>query len=249
MFARLILVPAGMLVLGLVPAAPAAAQAPAPGTCWPFTDRQWDRANLPNVGAVDCASSHTAEAMGSVRVTPKAGRMGERAFWAWAFRKCHTVGITYVWGNESAPLPVSSYARPMSAQLATYIPTRAQRRAGERWVSCVGFNTTPTGQATARTGSIAFSGLEPHFCVSGNTWRWQACSAPDSKVMTNVVWLKKSYGAKYPGTRKAVKLAKKKCSALAGRTRTARTWYVPGKSAWNYGDHFGYCWIEEKTSL
>lgn len=244
---RAMTVPAALVVaLGLAPA-PAVADAPAPGTCWPLTDRQWDRSTLPNVGAVDCNTTHTAEAMGSIRVTKKASRMSERAFWAWAFRGCHAVGITYVWGNDPAPLPVSSYARPMSAQLATYIPTSAQRRAGERWVSCVGFNTTPTGRATGRTGSIAFSGLLPHQCVSTKNWRWQACSAPNSAALTNVVWLK-PYAAKYPGTSKAVTLAKKKCTALAGRTRTVRTWYVPGKSAWNYGDHFGYCEITEKTS-
>ena len=64
--------------------------------------------------------------------------------------------------------------------------------------------------------------------------------------MTNVVWLK-PYKAKFPGS--AIKLAKKKCKALAGRTRKARTWYVPGRSAWNYGDHFGYCEIVEKSSV
>ncbi len=235
---------AGALCLGLLPLAPAMADAPAPGTCWPFSDRQWDRSTLAPVSPVDCYSNHTAEAMGSIRVTAKAARMSQRGFWAWAFQKCHTVGVTYVWGNEPAPLPVKSYALPMSAQLATYMPTTRQRRAGERWVSCVGFNTTPKGTAASRMSPVAYSGLLPRQCVNYKTWKWQSCSAPNSAQMTNVVWLKARLGAKYPGTPKAVSLAQKKCKALAAkRGLTARTWYVPGKSSWNYGDHFGYCEI------
>lgn len=246
MMRRWICVPlaAAFLVAGLV--APAAADAPAPGTCWPFTSKQWDRATLAPVAPVDCTSSHTAEAMGSVQVPAKIVRGSERAFWAWAFRKCHTAGVTYVWGNDSVPLPLSSYALPMSAQLATFMPTAAQRRNGERWVSCVGFNTTPTGRVTPRTGSVAFGGVLPHLCVNTKNWRWQSCAAPRSAQMTNVVWLK-PYKATFPAN--ALALAKKKCSALAGRTRTVRTWYVPGRSDWNYGNHFGYCEIVEKTSV
>lgn len=232
----------GLLAVGLV-APPALAAPPPPGTCLPLTARQWDRSTLPTVSPVDCASSHTAEVMGSVKVPKKIWRSNSRTFWAWGFRKCHKLGITYVWGNDSAPLPVSSYARPMSAQLATYEPTRSQAKAGQRWVSCVGFNTTATGRVSPRFGSIAYSGLQPQFCVSTKTWKWQPCSAADSVPLTNVVWLKK-YTAKYPGTSKAVKLAKKKCQKLASsRGKKVGTWYVPGKGAWNYGDHFGYCRI------
>lgn len=232
----------GLLAVGLT-APPAAADPPAPGTCLLLTSRQWDRSTLPAVAGVNCAGSHTAEVMGNVGVPKKVWRSGSKAFWAWAFRKCHTVGITYVWGNQSAPLPVSSYARPMSAQLATYEPNHAEINAGQRWVSCVGFNTTPTGSVASRSGSIAFSGLQPQFCVSNRTWKWQSCSAAASVPLTNVVWLK-GYKAKYPGTAKAVKLARKKCTKLANsRGRKALTWYVPGKNSWNYGDHFGYCQI------
>lgn len=230
-----------LVAVGLT-APPAVAAPPEPGTCLQLTSRQWNRATIPAVGGVDCAASHTAEVMGTVAVPKKVWRKGAGGFWTWAYRKCHAVGITYVWGNESAPLPVFSYARPLSAQLATYEPTRAQIRRGERWVACVGFNTTATGRVSARTGSIAYSGLQPGFCVNTTTWRWQACSAANSAAMTNVVWLKNT--TKYPGTTKAVKLAKQKCSKLAGRRgMQLLTWYVPGKRSWNYGNHFGYCQI------
>lgn len=238
----------GFLALGLLPLAPAAAEAPAPGTCWPLTDRQWDRSSLPNVAPVDCAAGHTAEAMGSVAIPARIARGSTKRLWAWAFKKCQTVGVTYIWGNDSAPLPVKSYALPTTAQLATYIPTRAQWRRGERWVSCVGFNTTVKGVARTRDGSVAFSGLEPQQCVSTKSWKWQSCSAPKSARLTNVVWL--SNALKYPGTPKAVAKAKRKCQALASsRGQRAQTWYVRGKGSWNYGNHFGYCEIVEKTSV
>lgn len=231
----------GLLAVGLT-APPAVAKGPVPGTCLQLSSRQWNRATLPAVGGVDCAGTHTAEVMGTVAVPKKVWRKGSGAFWAWAYRKCHTVGITYVWGNDSAPLPVSSYSRPMSAQLATYEPTRAQIRAGQRWVACVGFNTTATGKVTPRTGSIAYSGLEPKLCVNTTNWRWQACSAANSAPMTNVVWLTNK--TKFPGTKKAVKMAKKKCAKLANsRGKQSLTWYIPGKRSWNYGNHFGYCQI------
>lgn len=242
MYRKAVLLATGGLAvaLGLTPAM---AEPPTVGACLPLTDRQWDRSTIPPVAPVDCNTAHTAEVMGVVPVPGKVWRSGSRAFWAWAFRKCHTVGVTYVWGNESAPLPVKSYARPMTAQLATYEPTSAQSRAGERWVACVGFNTTAKGRATPRTGSIAYTGLEPQFCVSGKTWRWQSCSAKASVPMTNVVWLK-GYKAAYPGSSKALRLTERKCTSLArSRGLQLRAWYVPGKVSWNYGDHFGYCWI------
>jgi hypothetical protein len=64
-------VAAGFLALGLLPLTPVAADAPAPGTCWPLTDKQWDRTSLPNVAPVDCAAGHTAEAMGSLALPAK----------------------------------------------------------------------------------------------------------------------------------------------------------------------------------
>lgn len=232
----------GLVAFGLS-TPPATAVAPAPGTCLTLSARQWHRSTIPGVGAVDCASSHTAEVMGSVAVPKKIWRRKSGAFWAWAYRKCQTVGITYVWGNDSAPLPVSSYARPTSAQLATYEPTNAQSRAGERWVACVGFNTTPNGSVAPRTGSVAFSGLQPQLCVSIKTWKKQDCSAPNSRPLTNVVWLKGDK-AKFPGGPKAANLAKRKCTKLANsRGKQLQTWFVPGRNAWNYGDHFGYCQI------
>lgn len=231
----------GLVALGL--AAPAgAAGPPAPGTCLQLTGKQWNRSTIPAVGSVDCAQSHTAEVMGTVPVPNKIWRKASGPFWVWAYRKCHTVGVTYVWGNESAPLPVASYARPMSAQLATYEPTRQQIRAGQRWVACVGFNTTAASRVSPRVGTIAYTGLQPTMCVSRTTWRMQDCLAADSAPLTNVVWLKNA--TKYPGDAQAVQLAQQKCQALASsRGMQVRTWYVPGKSAWGYGNHFGYCEI------
>lgn len=225
----------GMAAMGLTPAQ---GQPPAEGACLPLSTRQY---NLSAVTPVDCNTAHTAEVMSVLPVPRKVWRSGSGPFWAWAYKKCHTAGITYVWGNDPAPLPVASYALPTSAQLYTYEPNKAQIRAGERWVACVGFSLGPTGKVTSRSSSIAYSGLAPTFCVSTRTWRWQDCAAPGSAAMTNAVWLK-GYKAKYPGTPRAVRMAKSKCVAL-GRKQglTVRNWYVPGKRAWKYGNHFGYC--------
>ena len=224
----------GIAALGLTPAQ---AAPPTVGACLPLASGQ----GLSKVAPVDCNTAHTAEVMGVLSVPKKVWRSGSGPFWAWAYRKCHTAGITYVWGNEPAPLPVSSYALPVSAVLYTYEPNKAQIRTGERWVACVGVNSTATGKRASRTGSIAYSGLAPTLCVSTQTWRWQDCAAPASAAMTNVVWLK-GYKAKYPGTAKAVRMAEAKCAALGSKQGlSASYWYVPGKRAWKYGDHFGYC--------
>ncbi len=231
----ILMVSCGIAALGLTPAQ---GQPPTEGTCLPLSTRQ---SNISAVTPVDCNTAHTAEVMGVLSVPDKVWRSGSGPFWAWAYKKCHTVGITYVWGNDPAPLPVASYALPMSARLYTYEPNKAQIRAGDRWVACVGFNAGPTGSVTSRTGSISYSGLAPTLCVSTKTWKWQDCAGADSAAMTNVVWLK-GYKAKYPGASRAVSMAKTKCAAL-GRKQglTPRNWYIPGKRAWKYGDHFGYC--------
>lgn len=231
------------LGLGLAPLGPVAASPPQVGTCWPFSDRQWDRSSLAPVAPVDCGTSHTAEAMAVVKMPKKIAKGSDKAMWAWAFQKCHNAAMPYLLAGQSVPLPVKSYALPATAQLATYIPTSKQWRAGERWVACVGFNTS-LGTAVPRTGAVRGQGVLPHECVSTSTWRTTPCSASGAAQLTNVVWLSKKLGQKYPGTRKAVKQAKVKCKALArSRGKNASVWFVPGKSAWNYGDRYGYCQI------
>lgn len=231
----------GALVLGVVNVAPATAGAPGTGTCWNLTNKDWDSGTVPNAQPVDCASSHTAEALGSLAIPKKLARGSSQQMWAWAYQKCHAVGIKYVWGAEPAVLPVTSYALPMTAQLATFGPTKRQWRSGQRWVSCVGFNMDPYGSVLARAGTVAHAGLLPNLCVSWKNWKYQACGRPQTAPMTNVVWLSKSLGEKFPG-KKAVKRAGSKCKKLArSADLEASTWYVPGKGSWNYGNRFGYC--------
>lgn len=222
----------GLLAVGMTPAL---AEPPTVGACLPAMRNPLQKT------PVDCTTPHGSEVTAVLSVPRKVWRYNSGPFWAWAYKQCHASAITYVWANDPAPLPVSSYALPLSAQLATYEPTRAQIRAGERWVACVGFSLSETGEPAARTGSVAYSGLQPTLCVSNQTWRWQSCSAAGSVAMTNVVWLK-GYKAKYPGSARAVSLAQRKCAALGQKQGlTVDNWYVPGKRAWKYGNHFGYC--------
>ena len=85
------------------------------------------------------------------------------------------------------------------------------------------------------------NGVKPHRCVSPPKWNYVKCGKPDAAALTNQVWIARSYTQKYPGTNKALKRTLVKCKRLAKKKERVRTWFIPGKKAWNRGNKFGYC--------
>lgn len=202
---------------------PQATASAAPDTCWNLPAGARTASTLPNRAAVDCDSRHTAQLLGRVR--------GERLTPAGAFRSCHSRAVRFV--NQGS---AASSALPRTAQLSVYV-TDNRRRA-----LCVGFNTSPRGAVVGRVGSVRDTGLTPRVCLNTKTWQQQACSLGTSVAMTNVAWMSTSPGQRYPGNKRAMRLAAQQCLAVATPAGLIpEAWFVPGVPAWNAGNRYALC--------
>ena len=208
-----------VLALGGALLPQAAASAAEPGTCWNVRSA----AAMPSGPTVDCDSRHTAELLGRVR--------GTRLTPAAAWQDCQARALRYV-GQR----PAGSYALPRSAQLSVYVSSN------RRQALCVGFNTSVRGVVVGRTGSVRDAGLTPRVCLNKKSWKPQGCGLATSVPMTNVAWLSDSAGQRYPGNKRALRLAARQCLAVAtAQGLVPEAWFVPGPAAWADGNHYAQC--------
>lgn len=229
----------------LLAAAPSVAAPPTVGTCFSYTADQWAQQVEFTAGLVDCTTGHNGEVLGLVTVPAdiEATGYGSSQMKGWAFQACQASAISYVWSG-SGKYPKASYVMPRSARLNIQIPTGQQWSEGERWVACLGQsrNTKLTAPAT-KTGSVRGKGLKPYVCYSTRNWNGAKCGKPDSVRMTHQVWLPKGNDMDFPGTDKLLVRTQKACLKLRKKGDTLRTWFVPGLSAWDRGNRYGFCQI------
>ncbi len=226
-------------------AAPAAAAPPVAQTCFSYSTDQWVQAEYTAV-AGSCDTAHNGEVLAVVGVPAdvEATGYGSAAMKGWGFQVCQSAATTYVWKGKSLRYPQASYVMPRSARLNVQIPTGQQWAEGQRWVACLGQSRNQKLSAPqARTGSVRALGLSPYVCYSTRTWNGKKCGTPDAVRMTNQVWLPKGHDMDYPGSDRLLGLTRKACQKLAKRKDQVRSWFVPGLSAWDRGNRYGFCHI------
>lgn len=226
-------------------AAPAQAVPPVAGTCLNYSTVQWKQASF-TATPIDCLTSHNGEVLGTVTVPADiaATGYGSVSVKGWAFQACQTVAVSYAWTASKPTYPKSSYVMPRSARLFVQLPGVDAWNAGERWAVCLGQSRNV--QLTAplpRTGSVQSEGLKPYVCLNPRGWRGMKCSKTDAVRLTNQVWIPGSYSAAYPGTNRMLTKTQKACQKLRKKGWTLRTWYVPGQTAWDRGNRYGFCEI------
>jgi hypothetical protein len=230
------------LVIG---AAPSQAAPPPVGSCFTYSADQWVQTEF-SATAVDCGVAHNGEVLGVVTVPPDidATGYGSAVMKGWAFTACQAVAVDYVWTASSARYPKASYVLPRSARLNVQIPTGQQWAQGDRWAVCLGQSRNEKlTSAASRTGSVAGVGLKPYVCYSTRNWNGAKCGRPDSVRMTQQVWLPIGYDMDYPGSDKLLARTRKACQKMLKGKDRLRTWFVPGLSAWDRGNRYGFCQI------
>jgi hypothetical protein len=78
-------------------------------------------------------------------------------------------------------------------------------------------------------------------CYTPRGWKGTACGKRDAVKLTHQVWLPKAYDAAYPGSTKLLAQTQRACNKLRKKRDTLRTWFVPGLSAWDRGNRYGFC--------
>lgn len=239
----LVLVAAAMAATGWA-SGPVAADPPPAGSCWDYTEQDWASDGWVNK-PVDCASPHSVETTGQLKIPGALASAGYRSkrLRAWGARQCHAVTIGYVWGGSGAdPKPVA--ADPRTAITAWFLPTRAEWRDGQRWISCAGVAVDPQWRITVRSGSVVGVGLRPSQCVDSRTWQPMDCRVRPSIALTYQVWIADRMAEGYPGARQALRRGEHACRRLGGRRADVVAWYVPGSSAWASGEKWAYCALQ-----
>jgi hypothetical protein len=240
-----IIVTACVAVAGV--ATPAAAEPPTSGTCFSYSAEQWVQTPF-TAGLVDCATGHNGEVLGTVYLPEEIATAGygSSAAKGWAVRACQPLAVAYAWTKPKPKFPKPTYVMPRTARLNVQFPTAAEWDTGQRWATCLGQSrNTGLTRAQTRTGSVAARGLKPYVCLNPRGWRGMKCSKPDAVRLTNQVWIPTSYTQSYPGTNRMLKKTQKACRKLAKKRKkwTLRTYYVPGKAAWDRGNRYGFCEI------
>lgn len=237
---RLLLVVA--LLLPALVSSPAMAAPPATGMCFSYTKEQWVQTQF-TAQLVPCSTPHNGEVLGQVTipVVPAATGYASPTVRAWAFRACQSQAVNYAW-RKKGKYPKSSYVMPRSARVNVHFPSATEWDSGARWAACLGQSRNiKLSKAVARSSSVRGKGLKPYVCMNPRTWKGSKCSKPDAVRLTNQVWIPKRLGATYPGTSKMLKRTERGCRRLAKRGWTVRTWFVPGKAAWDRGNKYGFC--------
>lgn len=224
--------------------APSHAAPPTTASCFSYTADQWLQGEFTAV-PVDCASSHNGEVLGLVTIPAdiEASGYGSAVMKGWAFQTCQSVAVSYVWSGTGR-YPKASYVLPRTARLNVQIPTGVQWAEGERWAACLGQSrNVKLTAAAARTGSVGGKGLKPYVCYSTRNWKGAKCGKSDAVRMTNQVWLASGYDMDYPGSDKLLARTRKACQKMLKGKDRLRTWFVPGLSAWDRGNRYGFCQI------
>lgn len=235
------------LTLGLAAAVPGAASAgavgitpPAVGSCH---DLSWREVSEPfdRDPAVDCADRHTT-------VTLKVKEFDDPDWWddpatgRTLAVGCHRAMADYFRGSQ-AELEMSSY------RLYYFYPTKAQREAGAQWARCdlarFGVKNVPALPTEVnRDLSTVPVGDQATRCVTerdGRFW-WSTC---ERKYQFRAKTAAKYAGGRYPGEKKVVDLAIKKCRERI--TYGSRFFFsYPTKYQWSAGWRHAVCYQRKR---
>jgi hypothetical protein len=88
---------------------------------------------------------------------------------------------------------------------------------------------------------VRAEGVKPYICYNPRGWKGINCRKRDAVKLTNQVWLPTSYDSDFPGSAKLLKRTQKACQKLRKKGDTLRTWFVPGLTAWDRGNRYGFC--------
>lgn len=209
------------------------------------------RARIARTAPVDCAKNHTAQTYWTGTLPKSFGdpTRSSGAARAAATRACTTKALTTYLGLTERTIP-------SRFQTITVFPTRAQWRAGERWVRCDailrggrGFTTiTGTFQAfiAARNPDVF------DFCTAGVPGTRTTTAYPCTKPKKNWVMIREvELGGpqkRFPGKRGVERRSKAICEragkAYSGGQRFHAWWAIwPTGVGWRQGDRTAQCFV------
>jgi hypothetical protein len=232
----LLLAPLAAVVVTAGPAqAGPAFQQPTVGECRALN---WDEymAKANNEAPIDCSQPHTSRVIDVVRL-PRG------VTWGASIQKLTNIATRLCHPSQTQALGGSYSSRAMTAYSgAWFMPTRAQRDRGARWIRCDLVLLAGTRLATLPTDNEPALSAQPHpariaACAKARTFARTICSATHAWRATGTFTIRQEA---YPTDREFRRAAIRRCPS---RTSTDRFfWQYRAKVLWRLGDHVVVCY-------
>jgi hypothetical protein len=237
----MLLAPLAAVVVTAGPAqAGPAFQQPAVGECRALS---WDEfmGKSNNEAPIDCSQPHTSRVTDVVRL-PKG------VSWGASIDKLAIIATRLCLPSRMGALGGSYSSRAMTAYSgAWFMPTKAQRDRGARWIRCDLVLLAGTRLANLPTDSVPALGAQPHpagiaACLKARTFAKTICSRRHAWRATGTFKIRQEA---YPTDRQFRRAAIRRCPSRV--STDGFVWQRPFKVIWQMGDHVVTCYSHKSN--
>ena len=207
--------------------------APAAGQCFDLSVRELARASHTEA-PVDCAGPNTSEVVAVTVLPDGVGYRDVAKLELVAHQVCRPV-IESRAGTTTLGLRLTSYV------MGFFVPTKAQRKAGARWLRCDvvragGNSLRPLPEATLAVGDFPYPD-ELSRCLSAKRFLVTSC---DRRHVYRAAAAHEVGGKRYPTDREWRRIAGRRCPDVVSSRRFYYTF--AGRAAWRTGDRAVVCY-------
>jgi hypothetical protein len=209
-------------------------QQPRVGECRAMSWKEYMAAS-DNEAPVDCSQPHTSRVTDVVRLPKRVG-------WGASIDRLTNIATRMCAPSMKETLGGSYSSRAMTAYSgAWFMPTKAQRDRGARWIRCDLVLLAGTRLATLPTDAVPALGAQPHpariaACARARTFARTICSSRHGWRATGTFTIRQKA---YPTVREFRRAAIRRCPS---RVSTGRFfWQHRAEVQWRLGDHVVVC--------
>jgi hypothetical protein len=210
-------------------------QQPAVGECRALTLDELNRSSN-NEAPIDCSEPHSSRVIAT-------GRLPRDVGWGASIQQLERIATGICDPAWKAALGSSYRSRAMTAySWGWFIPTRAQRERGARWIRCDLILYGGARLVPLPTDDEPALGTQPHpdriaACLARQTFVYTTCARRHAWRATGTFVI---HQEAYPTDRQFRRAALRRCPSLV--TTDAFAWRYRGVHRWRLGDHVVGCY-------
>jgi len=210
-------------------------QEPRVGECRALTFDEFMR-NSNNEAPIDCSQPHSSRVIDTIRLPKGVG-------WGASTQQLTNIATRMCNPAWNEALGSSFRSRAMTAYSAGwFMPTKAQRERGARWIRCDLVLRAGSALANLPTDNVPALGAPPHpnnvaACLKARTLVKTVCSRRHAWRATGTFVI---HQKAYPSSGQFRRAAVRRCPSLVNTGAFA--WQFRGKVLWRLGDHTVGCY-------
>ncbi len=215
-------------------------QQPRVGECRALTMEEFNRKSN-NEAPIDCSEPHTSRVIDTVRLPNGVG-------WGASIQRLTGIATRMCNPAWNEALGSSFRSRAMTAYSAGwFMPTKAQRERGARWIRCDLVLRAGSALANLPTDNVPALGAPPHpdriaACLKARTLVKTICSRRHAWRATGTFVIRQEA---YPSARQFRRAALRRCPSRVSTDSFA--WQFRGAILWRQGDHVVGCYSHRRN--